>query len=76
MGKVIDIVTRKEVTELPASKQDGEKLIEHMLRLELRRSSVNVGPVELISNLISMIENNTGASRYEVMDRIYNKRSV
>lgn len=72
MGKVICIFTRQEVTEMPATKEAGEALITNLLQFEMTRSSNPFMPdSELISNLISMVENNTGASRFDVMDRIY-----
>lgn len=75
MGKVIDFYTRQEVTELPASKEEGEALIMALLEYELTRSTNPFAPeVELISNVISMVENNTGASRYDVMERIYERK--
>jgi hypothetical protein len=77
MGKVIDIWTRKEITEIPVSKEAGEFLILNLLQYELSRSTNPFAPdIELISNLISMVENNTGARRYEVMDRLYETRAL
>lgn len=73
MGKVICMFTRQEVTDMPATKEAGEALIMNLLTFELTRSTNPFMPEsELISNLISMVENNTGASRFEIMDRIYN----
>jgi hypothetical protein len=73
MGKVICFYTRREITELPSTVAEGEVLIEHLLRFELGRSdNPFASPVEMIDMLISMVENNSGASRYNVMDRIYN----
>lgn len=77
MGKVIDIFTRKEIVAGITSKQEGEALIENLLNFEMSRAANPfAGPVELIDNLITTVENGSGASRYEVMDRIYNKRKV
>lgn len=72
MGKVICFYTRDEIKGMPATKEEGELLIQQLLEFELSRSdNPFVGSVSLIENMISMVENNTGASRYDVMDRIY-----
>lgn len=77
MGKVICFYTRDEIKKMPATKEEGEALIQHLLEFELSRSdNPFVGSVNLIDNMIAMVENNTGASRYEVMDRIYGVSQV
>ena len=77
MAKVICFYTREEITALPHTKQDGDAMIENLLRLDMQRSKrQGVPDAGLIEALISIVENNTGASRYEVMDRIYGKRKV
>jgi hypothetical protein len=77
MGKVIDMFTRQEIVEMPHSKADGEMIIQKLLELELTRSiDDSVPTVTLISNVISMVESNTGASRYDVMDRIYTEKKA
>lgn len=77
MGKVIDIFTKKEVTEMPATVQDGEAIIEVLLRLEVKQNnSPFSASAELMSNVITMVENNTGAQRFDVMERIYNRRKA
>jgi len=77
MGKVIDFYTRKEITEMPHSKQEGEMLIEALLQFELKRASNPFSSTaELVSNVISIVENSTGASRYEVMERIYAEKKA
>jgi hypothetical protein len=77
MAKVICFYTREEITSLPSTTAEGEALIEHLLKFELSRSTNPfVGPVELIENIIGMIENNSGASRYEIMDRLYKTGAV
>lgn len=73
MSKVICMFTRQEITEMPATKEAGEALILNLLEFELKRSTNPFMPnSELISNLILMVEINSGASRYDVMDRLYN----
>lgn len=78
MGKVIDFYTRKEVTDMPVTIAEGEAMIEHLLQyeLELEHNNQLGGPYQLIENLISMVECNSGASRYVVMDRIYMARKI
>lgn len=77
MGKVICFYTRKEITQMPANKAEGEALILNLLNFELTRQDNPLIPdSELISNVITMIENNTGASRYELMERIYLERKA
>ena len=79
MGKVIDMWTRQDITNepLPVTKEAGEALILNLLQFELTRSTNPFAPdVELIANIISMVENNSGASRYEVMDRLYGTRAL
>lgn len=77
MGKVIDMVTRQEITEMPATKAQGEALIENVLKFEIISNMRHIPTSQpLIDNLVTMIENNTGASRYEVMDRLYKARKV
>lgn len=72
MSKVICFYTKKEIDKMPASIEEGEALIENILYFELSRSTNPMVPDSaLISNLISMIESNTGASRYKVMNKIY-----
>lgn len=72
MGKVICMFTRREITEPQTGVAEGEALIEHLLRFELSRSTNPfAGPVELVDGLITMVENNSGASRYDVMSKIY-----
>lgn len=74
MAKVIDFYTRKEITEMPATVEQGEALIENLLKFELTSARRGNGNQELIANLIGMVENNSGASRYTVMDRIFKKQ--
>lgn len=76
MSKVICFYTRKEVTEMPATKEQGEAMIENLLKFELVQSRRGKANQELLANVISMIENNTGATRYEVMDKIYKARKA
>lgn len=74
MGKVIEMVTKKEITEMPATVEQGEALIETLLKFELANARRGTSNQELISNVISMVENNSGARRFDVMDRIYKKQ--
>ncbi|NJO48165.1 MAG: hypothetical protein HC840_00455 [Leptolyngbyaceae cyanobacterium RM2_2_4] len=79
MGKVICMFTRKDVTNepLPVSKEAGEQLIMDLFEVELKRASNPFSAnSELIDGLIRMVENNTGASRYDVMDRFYTERKA
>lgn len=79
MAKVICMFTREDLTNqpLPVSKEAGEQLIMDLFEIELKRAlSPFSGPSELIENLIRMVETNSGASRYEVMDRFYTERKV
>lgn len=76
MGKVINIFTRKEITELPLNKAQGEEMIEHLLKFEIKPLDMFSPMDEFIGHLVIMIENNSGASRFEVMDRIYGKIQV
>ena len=76
MSKVICMLTREEMNEVPASKEEGDALILNLLNYELNNCGNLITPQsELISNLMAMIENSTGASRFEVMDRIYSTRA-
>jgi hypothetical protein len=79
MAKVIDMFTGQDITDrpLPLTKEQGEQLIMDLFELELKRASNPFSATaEIVAAMISMVENNSGASRYEVMDRFYNSRSV
>lgn len=73
MGRVIDFYTRKDVTDSPRkfSKEEGEDLIVAILNHELSLPTNCFHSSELIDNVVMMIENCTGASRYEAMDKLY-----
>jgi hypothetical protein len=74
MGKVICIFTKEEITTMPATAEEGQALIENLLRFELSRSQNElVAPVALIEDVIRMVEVNTGASRYDAMDKVYGR---
>lgn len=74
MGKVVCFYTREEIKEMPATKEEGEALIENLLRFEL----FSLEPVnrDLMDNLIYMIEVNSGANKFEVIDKIYAQRKI
>lgn len=74
MGKVISIFTGKEISAMPTdSIEYGEALIEELIRYEGKSPSNLMGGSELIHNLISMVENNTGARRMDVIDKVFEK---
>lgn len=77
MSKVIDMRTKQEIVQQPHSKEEGEALIEALLEFEIKNNAEPFSSMfELIGNTISMVENNTGAHRFEVMNRLYEKRRV
>ncbi len=78
MGKVICFFTKREVTEFPVSKADGEALIENLLRFEIQRNPTLewTDASHLLGNITTMIENASGASRFDVMERYYHRRKV
>lgn len=79
MGKVICMFTKEDITNAPSqlTQAQGEQLIMDLFEIELKRASNPFGgPAEVIANMISMVENASGASRYEVMDRFYAERKV
>lgn len=76
MGKVICFYSGKEITELPVSKREGEALLENLLRFEMfHNPDMEWNSLShLLRNMVLMIENNSGASRFDVMDRIYKRK--
>lgn len=79
MGKVICMFTRQDLTDAPAplTKEQGEQIIMDLFEIELKRASDPFGgAAEIIANMMKMVENSSGASRYEVMDRFYNERKA
>lgn len=74
MGRVICFFTGKDITDKSPSLsvEQGEELIVGLLELEMKRAANPFsGEADLISNMISMVENTSGASRYDAMDRLY-----
>jgi hypothetical protein len=76
MGKVICFYSGKEITELPVSKIEGEMLLENLLRFEILHNPTMEwnSMSQLIRHMVLMIENNSGASRFDVMNRIYKRK--
>lgn len=75
MGKVICMFTREDITNepTPMTKEQGEALIADLLKLEAKHTdSPFTGTASVFQGLINMVENASGASGYEVMDRLYN----
>lgn len=71
MGKVIDMFTRSELTDRYYTKEQGEALIKHLLEYDSQFEDALYSEYFLVDSLIRMIENNSGASRGEVLDMMY-----
>jgi len=74
MGRVICFFTRQDITEKSTSLsvEQGEQIIVELLEIELKRAANSFsGEAALIDNMICMVENASGASRYDAMDRLY-----
>lgn len=78
MGKVINMWTGKEVTQMPVTVQDGEALIENLIRFDMSyQGETWLGTTEIVDQMITMVENNSGASRFDVLTRMHqNKRKA
>lgn len=70
-SNVIDIATRQPITEYRYSQAEAETLIEKLIQHELSTTSLHEATPLIIDDLITMIENNSGVSRVEIMEKIY-----
>lgn len=79
MGRVIELFTREDVTDKAhsISKEDGELILTDLLNIEANRSESVFGPMsDLISHMCYMVENASGADRFEAMEKIYNQTKL
>ena len=76
MGKVICFYTRQEVTEPVHTKEQGEKVIEKLLEVQITDGANPFSPMaELVCNVMTIVENTTGANRLDVMERLQAKKA-
>lgn len=76
-AKVIDMFSKQEIVEMPFTKEQGIEMIKELIGTETKLSNgdfMYTNP--LIDILIRTVENNTGASRFDVMSSMYDKHKA
>lgn len=63
MSKVIDIKTRQEITQLPLTTEEGEKILNHLMHFEPKTDA----EAEIMKNIMKMVENNSGVNFFDYM---------
>lgn len=71
MSKVICIVTRLEITELPLDQAGAKDLLTHLMEYkELNRASMSFGEHMVMAQLIRMVESNSGINVCEFVQEM------
>jgi hypothetical protein len=66
-AKVIDLFTRKEITESLYSPESASEIIGYLMKYESESNSDE--DYKIIDNLLRMLENNSGVAREEVLKK-------
>lgn len=70
MRKVIDIMTKQPLEELPFSKEAAAEVLEHLMKYkEMERPSMVMGEHIILRDLFKFIESNSGMTVMEVLEK-------
>jgi hypothetical protein len=70
-AKVIEIFTRKEITEMPYKTQNAKDVMKYLMDYKNPRTGEAISSEEyqIINQLVYMMENNSGVTREEVFQQ-------
>jgi len=74
-SNVIDMITREQITKPRYNAAEAEALIENLLIVELTTQEIGQPTPMIIDETITFIETNSGVSRFDVMNRIWEKQA-
>jgi hypothetical protein len=70
-AKVIDIFTKKEVTQVPYASKDAQDIMEYIIKYKNPRTEKEASKEEMaiVDTLLYFLENNSGTLREDLMER-------
>jgi len=72
LAKVVNIFSKQEITEMPYSMESASDIMLYLMQYGNPRTGDPVTQKEMtiLDNLLSMVENNSGILREEVLERL------
>jgi hypothetical protein len=77
--KIIDMMygtENRELDSLPFGKEMAEQLIEYIIQYNIDKPEVNFGERYMVNMVLKYIENNSGVSTMEILEKIQNKKGA